>query len=536
MRSILKVGVALCLLILASCSSDSSEINNEAERMLTQFGELQSYFTETGIQGLLDYEDTGMPVSLVQLMSIDDEDSFARYESEASALWQSIGASERFRSEMFDQIVGERGLNQTRIIEFPNIAVLLSAIDTPTFKELMNTLASASSDHAWVLGEEQELPFTPGGSYFDPALQGLDRNAAIALLISQLGDSANQDDPNSQNADAVIDMLVSDAPSPFWMVNLIDFYDVAQFPDGRDTELSGKEANDIYGGFILPVLNYYNSLPEFNMPVSVVLTLEEFQWEQVSIPRYASRDAFLNAFVLNPSVDEGLEYKWAGVENTLVYPSEVPGTVLPAPETGFLFNYRYCEVLLALPIPDSLRADVYNSIPLSDCPQETWDALDADQIAMDYGADTASLNGIRYWVLDLIESNVPLGPPVIENFGGIPMRLAASVEVGEVIDGEASPYVANRVSRDTVFHYVAGRQVYELEDPEGTRFRMQSFTQGVDRNQQLVDLQRLGQRLELPPGWSFHVSLEDEDFELLTVDGIAEVIVDDLGNTYQRIP
>ena len=37
-------------------------------------------------------------------------------------------------------------------------------------------------------------------------------------------------------------------------------------------------------------------------------------------------------------------------------------------------------------------------------------------------------------------------------------------------------------------------------------------------------------------GWSFHVRLLEEDSELLTVEGIAEVIVDDLGNTYQRVP
>jgi len=83
---------------------------------------------------------------------------------------------------------------------------------------------------------------------------------------------------------------------------------------------------------------------------------------------------------------------------------------------------------------------------------------------------------------------------------------------------------------------VAGRQVYELEDPDGIRYRMQSFTQGKDPDQQLVDLQRLEQRLDLPEGWSFQVVLLEDDFELLTVDGIAEVITDDFTNTYQRIP
>lgn len=220
-----------------------------------------------------------------------------------------------------------------------------------------------------------------------------------------------------------------------------------------------------------------------------------------------------------------------------MYASEVPGTVLPAPETGPLFNFRYCEVLLFYPGSIGLRADVYNSMPLSTCPQDQWNALDAEQIAGDYGALMAGLNGIRFWVLDLIESEITPGPPVIETFGGIPMRLAASVEVAPGAEiGEAAPYQINRVSRDTVFHYVAGRQVYELEDPDGIRYRMQSFTQGSDPDQQLVELQRLDRRLDLPEGWSFQVTLQKENFELLTVEGIAEVILDDLGNTYQRVP
>jgi uncharacterized protein (DUF1330 family) len=543
MKPIVRIGAMLCLLLVGGCQDSSDNITNtnttisEAQRLLEQFGELQPYFTEAGMQGLLDYEDTGSPVTLLQLMSVTDSEAFARYEEEAAALWESIGASERFRSEVFDQLIGDRSLDKARAIEFPSMIVLLSAIDTPAFTDLMNTLAAASDDHAWVLGEEELLPFKPGGSYFDPALQNLDNDEALALLADTGGAGSGEEPGFETNPAAVVDMVVSDAPSPFWMVNLIDFYEEANFPDGRDTDLSGEEANEIYGKAILPTLLRYNSLPDILMPVAVTLTDEGVEWEQAAIVRYASRDAFLNAFLLNPQADEALVYKEAGVENTLVYASEVPGTVLPAPETGPLFNFRYCEVLTLYPGSTGLRADVYNSMPLSTCPQNLWDALDAEQIASDYDALVAGLNGIRFWVLDRIESEIPPGPPVIENFGGILMRLAASVEVAPGAEiGEAAPYQVNRVSRDTVFHYVAGRQVYELEDQYGIRYRMQSFTQGKDPDQQLVDLQRLERRLDLPQGWSFHVILLGEDFELPTVEGIAEVITDDFGNTYQRIP
>ncbi len=46
------------------------------------------------MQQLLDYNDTGKPVTLLQLMSITDEATFTRYDSEAAALCQSIAASE----------------------------------------------------------------------------------------------------------------------------------------------------------------------------------------------------------------------------------------------------------------------------------------------------------------------------------------------------------------------------------------------------------------------------------------------------------
>ncbi|WP_279250019.1 DUF1330 domain-containing protein [Candidatus Marimicrobium litorale] len=537
----LKISAVLFLLVAGACSNSANDDNadnslSEAQQVLQQFGELQDYFTEEAIQALLDYEDSGRPVTLLQLMSITDDEIFERYEEEAAALWESIGASERFRSEVFEQLIGDRSLDQSRAIEFPNIMVLVSAIDSPAFIDLMNTLAAASDDHVWVLGEEDPLPFTPSGSYFDPALQNLNRDNAIAVV--EAANDGSRDLGLDSDPEAIIDMVVSDAPGPFWMVNLIDHYEQATFPDGRDTDLSGAEADAIYGNAILPTLLQFNSLPELVMPVAIVLTDEEIKWEEAAIVRYASRDAFLNAFPLNPQADEALIFKEAGVENTLVYASEVPGTVLPAPQSGPLFNFRYCEVLLFDSAGGAdLRADVYNSMPLSDCPQNLWDALDAEQIASDFSARAAALNGIRFWVLDAIEAQLPPGLPVIENFGGITMRLAASVDLapGSGLNG-AAPYEGNFVSRNTVWHYVAGRQVYELENPDGVRYRMQSFTRGQDPDQQLVDLQRLEQKLELPMGWSFHVRLLEEDSELLTVEGIAEVIVDDLGNTYQRVP
>ncbi|MEM9255185.1 MAG: DUF1330 domain-containing protein [Pseudomonadota bacterium] len=534
-------------LVLAACSDGSDSSNSAdshsnqptaAQQLLGRFGDLSTFFTEAGMQGLIDYEDTGNPVTLLQLMSVTDLDAFQRFDEAAGMLWESVGAEEHLRSEVFEVFIGDRSMSQTRVLRFPNANALLSAIDTPAFTDLMNTLATASDDHAWVLGEEIQLPFESSGSYVDPALQNIDAASAVEILSSSGGDlSGDGESFGVSNPQAVIDMIVSDQPGPFWMVNLIDFYEQANFPDGRDTDLTGEEANTIYGNAIVPDLLRFNSSPQLTMPVLVTLTDGGIEWEQAAIVRYASRDAFLNAFVFNPGAGDKLIFKDAGVENTQVFATQVPGTAIPAPESGLLFNFRYCEVLLvSQTAAGGLQADVYNSMPLNTCPPELWSNLDAEQIRSDYGVSSVALNGLRYWVLDLIVSQTPLVEPVIESFGGIDMRLAATVEIAVAAVTDSPAYLVNRVSRDTVFHYVAGRQVYELEDPDGIRYRMQSFTQGQDPDQQLVDLQRLGSRLTLPSGWSFHVEVQSEDFALRTVAGIAEVITDDLGNTYQRIP
>ena len=65
---------------------------------------------------------------------------------------------------------------------------------------------------------------------------------------------------------------------------------------------------------------------------------------------------------------------------------------------------------------------------------------------------------------------------------------------------------------------------------------MQSFSRIVDADLQLHDLVSLGERLVLPPGWRFTTRILQEPLRLPTVEGVAEVVRDDLANTYQLLP
>lgn len=230
--------------------------------------------------------------------------------------------------------------------------------------------------------------------------------------------------------------------------------------------------------------------------------------------------------------DVGVELAEAVVQ----FAAEGAEILATLPDSGSQFNARYCEVLLANSEPDGrLRADVWVSGPFG-CPQADWEALDRDALASEFGAQAALLNGPRFWVLDTITNNSPPATPIFRQFGNLTMVLGASVLLPEGFEFGETSYQVNTVSRDTVFQYRTGREVYELTNPEGQRFRMQSFTRAIETDQLLGELASLGSRINLPDGWSFATRRITEDFDLPSVGGIAEVITDDFGNTYQRVP
>jgi len=208
----------------------------------------------------------------------------------------------------------------------------------------------------------------------------------------------------------------------------------------------------------------------------------------------------------------------------------VPADAVPQPITG-LSGKRYGEVLLVTPGEAGPQATVYNSFPLNDCPAELWSALDAQAIATENGAATALLNGPRYWLMNAIEK-VPQGPRMIKNFGGIDMLLQATVLLTGV---NPAPYTANQVNRHTVFTFDAGEEVYELLDAAFRRWVMQTWSQIVDPNLSRADLARLGERLNLPDGWTYQTRTLTSPLRIDTTTHAAQVLQDDLTNSYSLL-
>ena len=193
-----------------------------------------------------------------------------------------------------------------------------------------------------------------------------------------------------------------------------------------------------------------------------------------------------------------------------------------------VFGKRYGEVLLVRVADSGSEATVYNTFPLNDCPAGLWDSLDAQAIAAENGAAAALLNGPRYWLMSSIGKQ---GREVQEHksFGGIEMIRQATVKLASM---NPAPYNVNRVDRKAVFVFDAGREIYELVDPEGRRWVMQTWSQTVDSTLGLSDLPGLASRLSLPAGWRYEARTPSSPLRVDTTTTDACVTQDNLANSY----
>jgi hypothetical protein len=224
----------------------------------------------------------------------------------------------------------------------------------------------------------------------------------------------------------------------------------------------------------------------------------------------------------------------ATVPATTAPDTTAPGSTAPPPRFTYpdgIRDVRYCEVVLLKADSDGLYAEVWNTMGRSECPQDEWEAIDTAAIAAEYGAATALANGPRYWTLDRIDATMQQTAPVT-TFGSIEMFLGATVDLGAGLPSTA-PYTQRPVARDTVFYFDAGTEVYELTDPDGVVYVMQSYSQKIDPTLSADQLPGLGGRLKLPAGWTFSSRVLDAELGVRDVDGVAVVVQDDLENTYQ---
>ena len=173
------------------------------------------------------------------------------------------------------------------------------------------------------------------------------------------------------------------------------------------------------------------------------------------------------------------------------------------------WNARYCELLLVE--GHARRA----SPPTSTTPSASTPAtrprstaIDADAVKAATGARAVVKNGPRFWVVPALSSHVSsdAGPGHDLRRPRDPPRRQAYADPRDARAAARRPTRATTIQRDTEYGYPAGRPVFILDDPDGSPWVMQAYSQIVDPTLTLADLAGLGARLKLPTGWKYRTA------------------------------
>ena len=104
---------------------------------------------------------------------------------------------------------------------------------------------------------------------------------------------------------------------PIFMVNLLKFKEKAEYPDKRETDLSGREAYAIYSKEVVVHLEKVGGKPIFGSDVTRLMLGEvEELWDQVAIAMYPNRKAMLK-MISDSDYIESAQHRVAGLAGQL---------------------------------------------------------------------------------------------------------------------------------------------------------------------------------------------------------------------------
>ena len=130
--------------------------------------------------------------------------------------------------------------------------------------------------------------------------------------------------------------LATTAPQddgPIWMVNLMKYREVADYADGRESTISGRQADDLYAP--IDTLVEIGAAPVFFGDVDQQLLGDAPIWERVAVVKYPTRRSFVD-MQSRPKFQESHKHKDAGMEQTIIvgcvpmlYPQPPEGATVP---------------------------------------------------------------------------------------------------------------------------------------------------------------------------------------------------------------
>ncbi len=129
---------------------------------------------------------------------------------------------------------------------------------------------------------------------------------------------------------AQLQALMEKGPSgPIFMVNLLKFKDKAEYEDGRETTLSGREAYNIYGRAVTALLPTFGGRAVFAADVTFLsLGRVEELWDEIAIAAYPERGAMVR-MSMSPEWREISVHRTAGLKGQLNIESVLTPGVTP---------------------------------------------------------------------------------------------------------------------------------------------------------------------------------------------------------------
>jgi len=159
------------------------------------------------------------------------------------------------------------------------------------------------------------------------------------------------------NADYFASVFARDEPGgPMWALNLMKYRDVAEYADGRATELSGLEADDVYAPH--EHLAAVGSRLIFVAPTVHHLRGDSWLWDRVAIAQYRDRMAMVE-MSSNKDFQKDEQHKEAGMEFTIVtatFPAD--GDPVPPQESAADTD----QLMLVQVVADAAAADLADDI------------------------------------------------------------------------------------------------------------------------------------------------------------------------------
>ena len=116
----------------------------------------------------------------------------------------------------------------------------------------------------------------------------------------------------------IMELMGETSAEPIVMLNLLKFRTKAEYPDGRKTDLTGRQAYNLYGEAMRKVVEREGGKFLFMADVkSLVIGMVDDMWESAALVEYPSSAAFAR-IASSPEVTEIGVHRAAGLEGQLL--------------------------------------------------------------------------------------------------------------------------------------------------------------------------------------------------------------------------